>query len=341
MCFRLYFIYKKPWSNSFRYSNHIQVTFEHFFEGFMYYLITLTSMIPYKHFLFFFKDMAFLWIPPLAENTLYWKWSGCTVYSQVSVAFCHEHREWALGLAFRVSETRIRCSGKGHALCQGARGHAWDFLSGLCSPLWDKQHRTSGCKWFLRNDFWGGGKWGLWTEFDKTSEAESEERRRVIANKRHLAGAEDEDRNGGEERAKQWVMWSNTKALKTLPQYGSSHKSWGRGCMVLLAALLPPGPYLLHKPVFMCCVIAMNSRLLLCVRRGTCGRNPHERLGDCSDKSPGRLNGSDDFHAAIWTVVIWKVNSLLVLIGVASVVCLVRLKLKPGEPTWPPQSSWP
>lgn len=156
MCFRLYFIYKTPWSNSFRYSNHIQVTFEHFFEGFMYYLIALTSMIPYKHFLFFFKDMAFLWIPPLAENTLYWKWSGCTVYSQVSVAFCHEHREWALGLAFRVSETRIRCSDKGHALCQGARGHAWDFLSGLCSLLWDKQHRTSGCKWFLRNDFWGG-----------------------------------------------------------------------------------------------------------------------------------------------------------------------------------------
>lgn len=96
--------------------------------------------------------------------------------------------------------------------------------------------------------------------------------------------------------------------------------------MALLAALLPQGPYLLHKPVIMCCVIAMNSRLLLCVRRGTCGRNPHERLGDCSDKSPGRLNGSDDFHAAIWTVVIRKVNSLLVLIGCLS--CEIKTKTR-------------
>lgn len=111
--------------------------------------------------------------------------------------------------------------------------------------------------------------------------------------------------------------------------------------MVLLAALLPQGPNLLHRPMFMGCVIAMNSRLLLCVRRETCGRNPRERFGFCSDKSPGRLNGSDDFHAAICTVVIQKVNSLLILIGMTSIVCLVRLKLKPGEPTSPPQSSWP
>lgn len=47
-------------------------------------------------------------------------------------------------------------------------------------------------------------------------------------------------------------------------------------------------------------------------------------FGYCSDKSSGRLNGSDDFHAAIWTVVIWKVNSLVVFTGVAGIVCLVR-----------------
>lgn len=51
-------------------------------------------------------------------------------------------------------------------------------------------------------------------------------------------------------------------------------------------------------------------------------------LGYCSDKSSGRLNGPDDFHVAIWTVVILKINSLFVLIGVASTVCVVRLKIK-------------
>lgn len=54
-------------------------------------------------------------------------------------------------------------------------------------------------------------------------------------------------------------------------------------------------------------------------------------LGYCSDKSSGRLNDSDDFHAAIWTVVTLKVNSLLVLIGVASIAYVVRFKNKTGE----------
>lgn len=128
------------------------------------------------------------------------------------------------------------------------------------------------------------------------------------------------------------------KLRRCLPNVALFTSPEGEGCVVLLAALLPPGPCLLHKPAFMGCVIAMNSRLLLCVRREPVAETHMKGLGYGSDKSPGRLNGSDGFHAAIWTVVIWKVNSLLVLIGVASIVCLVGLKIKQGEPTSPPQS---
>jgi len=62
-----------------------------------------------------------------------------------------------------------------------------------------------------------------------------------------------------------------------------------------------------------------------------------KNLGYNSDKSSGRLNDSDSFHAAIWTVVILKADSLLVLIDVASTACVVRLKIKLGKPTLPPQ----
>lgn len=63
-----------------------------------------------------------------------------------------------------------------------------------------------------------------------------------------------------------------------------------------------------------------------------CGQNPHERLGLLYDKSSARLNGSDDFHAAIWIVVILAVNPLLDLTGVATVACVVRLKMEQGNP---------
>lgn len=55
-------------------------------------------------------------------------------------------------------------------------------------------------------------------------------------------------------------------------------------------------------------------------------------FGYCSDKCSGRLNDSDDFHACIQTAVILKVNSLLLLIGVANIACVVRLKIKQGNP---------
>lgn len=100
--------------------------------------------------------------------------------------------------------------------------------------------------------------------------------------------------------------------------------------MALLAVLLPQGPYLLHKSTFT--VLCHSHELQIpfvcvCVARIVAGTHMKD-LGYCSDKSSGRLNGPDDFHAAIWTVVILKVNSLFVLIGVASTVCVVRLKIK-------------
>lgn len=64
-------------------------------------------------------------------------------------------------------------------------------------------------------------------------------------------------------------------------------------------------------------------------------------LGNNSDKSSRRLNDSGSFHAAVWTVVILKADSLLVLIDVGSTACVVRLKIKLRKPTLPPQRLWP
>ena len=118
-------------------------------------------------------------------------------------------------------------------------------------------------------------------------------------------------------------------------------KPVGGGCMLLPAAILAQGSCSQHKSVFMCCAVPMNARFFLCVHSQIVAETHMKDLGYNSDKSSGRLNNSDSFHAAIWTVVILKADSLLVLIDVASTACVVRLKIKLGKPTLPPQRLWP
>lgn len=102
--------------------------------------------------------------------------------------------------------------------------------------------------------------------------------------------------------------------------------------MVLPATLLPRGPYYCTTVFLVLCHSPEPQIPSVCAARAVAGTHM-KGFGYCSDKSPRRLSGSDDFHAAIWTVVIRKVNSLLVLIGVAGIVCLVRLKIKQGNAT--------
>lgn len=137
-------------------------------------------------------------------------------------------------------------------------------------------------------------------------------------------------------------MWSNPPALKILdPIWLFSQALKGKAVWFSWQPFCLKGPIYCTNPCS-CAVSWPWTPDSFCECAGSLVAETHTK-GLCygSDKSPGRLNGSDDFHAAIWTVVIWKVNSLLVLIGVASVVCLVGLKIKQGEPTSPPQSWWP
>lgn len=197
-----------------------------------------------------------------------------------------------------------------------------DMSTWACCPHASKpgstfNSRFPGFQHTNASDFWRKiifeeqllrGETGFWVENGQTSGAEPREKEETVIAIKKAFGKSwiwRQEKKTGEQSS------GDTRSSNYSHHQGAYLFPNGENCMVFLVNLLPPNSCLVPRPVFMGAMSHLHTpdSFWECAL-STVTETHVKDLGFSSDKSSGRWNGSDDFYATIWTVVISKVNSL-------------------------------